>query len=81
VRAILAGVASAAARFKSTADYICWLASQGGKGRARALTTEERTASAKTAARARWRGVSRQERREAARKAALARWAKTKRTR
>jgi len=40
--------------FSSVKDYARWFASRGGKARKRAMTAEERTASAKKAARARW---------------------------
>jgi hypothetical protein len=48
----------------------------GGKARGRALTPEERSASAQKAARARWREIGREQRRAIARKAARARWTK-----
>jgi hypothetical protein len=62
-------------------EYKRWLASQGGHGRARALTAKERSESALKAIRARWRKASKDERTAAARKAARARWAKAKRAR
>jgi hypothetical protein len=65
-------------KIESVADYVRWVASQGGKARRRALTSAERSASAKKAAESRWRTASREERRAAARKAVRARWAKAK---
>jgi len=50
--------------FSSAKDYARWFASQGGKARKRAMTTEERTASAKKAARARWSKAKRRAKRE-----------------
>jgi hypothetical protein len=63
-------------KIESAADYARWFASQGGKARRRALTSAERSASAKKAAESRWRATSRDERRAAARRAARARWRK-----
>jgi len=65
-------------KIRSVAEYVRWVASQGGKARGRALTPEERSASAQKAARARWREIGHEQRREIARKAARARWRKAK---
>lgn len=65
---------------RTIAEYKAWLASQGGKGRARALTAKERSASALKAIRARWRKTSKADRTAAARKAAQARWGRKKKT-
>ncbi len=43
-----------APKISSPGDYARWFASQGGKARKKALSAEERTASARKAARARW---------------------------
>ena len=61
---------------KTAAEYVRWLASRGGKARAKALTPEERSAATRKAALARWKKVSREERRNIARKAAQSRWRK-----
>ncbi len=50
----------------------------GGTRRMAALTPQERTQLARTAAHARWQGVSKAARSEAARKAVLARWTRAK---
>jgi hypothetical protein len=60
--------------FTSVAEYVRWVASQGGKARKKAMTPEERSASARKAILARWKKASREERRASARKAAQARW-------
>jgi hypothetical protein len=61
---------------KTVAEYVQWLASRGGKARAKAMTPAERSASARESALARWKKTTREERRASARKAAQARWRK-----
>jgi len=55
------------------------LGRRGGKARAKALSPEERTASARKAATARTRQLSPEKRREIAQRAARARWSHQRR--
>jgi len=64
------------AKPSTVAEYVRWIASQGGKARSRALTPKERSEAARKAVRARWRETSPEERSKIARKAARARWKK-----
>jgi len=49
---------------------------QGGRARAKRLTSEERSDAARKAVQVRWKGLSKAQRAALARKAALARWSK-----
>jgi hypothetical protein len=65
---------------RTVAEHRRWVASQGGKARARSMTPEELSRAMSAAVAARWRKMTKAQRSETARHAVMARWAKAKKT-